>query len=345
MRATFVYANPRRAYAEDVRRGEAPDSQLLGANLLGAHGISVTIHDPLLSRVELPGLLARSAWTLREVVLPLELRRTDVVVTGLATLFPLFARCRRFRTVVLNYGLNQIYRRASASRRALIRASLAGTAQIVCFGRSQRDELLALGMSAEDTVVTVPLGVDERWFAPVPEEPAARPFVLTVGKDLGRDFATFGAAVDGIDARVEVIALPRNLVGVTLPANALARQVGIKELRDLYAKSSCVVVPQRREAYALGADGGITVLLEAMAMGKPIVASDRAILRDYVDDGVEALLVPPEDPVALRAAIDRVLDDPGLARSLGLAARARVERTHTSRDFAARLAPVLRAVV
>jgi glycosyltransferase involved in cell wall biosynthesis len=345
MRATFVYANPRRAYANDVLRGEAPDSQLLGANLLQAHGVSVTIHDPLLSRIELPGLLARPAWTLREVVLPLELPPTDVVVTGLATLFPLFARCRRFRTVVLNYGLNQIYRRASVSRRVLIRGSLSSTARIVCFGQSQRDELIALGMSGEDSVVTVPLGVDERWFAPTSEEPAARPFILTVGKDLGRDFATFGTAVDGIDARVEVIALPRNLVGVTLPANALARPVGIKELRELYAQASCVVVPQRRETYPLGADGGITVLLEAMAMGKPIVASDRAILRDYADDGVEALLVPPEDPVALRSAIERVLDDPGLARSLGSAARARVERSHTSRDFAARLAPVLRAVV
>jgi glycosyltransferase involved in cell wall biosynthesis len=345
MRATFVYANPRRAYAEDVLRGEAPDSQLLGANLLGPHGISVRIHDPLLSRVRLPELIARPVWTLREVALPFELGRTDVVVTGLAALFPLFARGRRFRTVVLNYGLNQIYRRASVSRRALIRASLSSTARVICFGRSQRDELLARGMSGEDTVVTVPLGVDERWFAPRSEEPAERPFILTVGKDLGRDFATFGAAVDRIGARVEVIALPRNLVDVKLPPNALARQVGIKELRELYAQSSCVVVPQRRETYALGADGGITVLLEAMAMAKPIVASDRAILRDYVDDGVEALLVPPEDPIALRVAIERVLGDPELARSLGSAARARVERAHTSRDFAARLAPVLRAVV
>jgi glycosyltransferase involved in cell wall biosynthesis len=345
MRATFVYANPRRAYAEEVLRGEAPDSQLLGANLLRAHGISVTIHDPLLSRIAVPGPLVRPAWTLREVTLPLELRRTDVVVTGLTALFPLFARGRRFRIVVLNYGLNQMYRRASAARRALIRASLSSTARIVCFGRSQRDELIALGMSGEDNVVTVPLGVDERWFAPASEEPDARPFILTVGKDLGRDFATFGAAVDGIDARVEVIALPRNLVGVTLPANALARHVGITQLRTLYAQASCVVVPQRRETYAFGADGGITVLLEAMAMGRPIVASDRAILRDYVDDGVEALLVPPEDPAALRAAIQRLLDDPELARSLGSAARARVERAYTSRDFAARLAPVLRSVV
>jgi glycosyltransferase involved in cell wall biosynthesis len=82
-----------------------------------------------------------------------------------------------------------------------------------------------------------------------------------------------------------------------------------------------------------------------MAMGKPIVASDRAILRDYVDDGVEALVVPAEDPAAMREAVDRVLADPELARSLGAAARARVERANSSSGFAAGLAPLLRSVV
>jgi glycosyltransferase involved in cell wall biosynthesis len=118
------------------------------------------------------------------------------------------------------------------------------------------------------------------------------------------------------------------------------------QLRDEYARAACVVLPQRSDTYPYGSEGGgLTALLEAMAMAKPIVASDRAILHDYVDDGVEALLVPPEDPPALRAAVERVLGDPDLARSLGAAARARVERAHTSRGFAAQLAPVLRSVV
>jgi glycosyltransferase involved in cell wall biosynthesis len=77
-----------------------------------------------------------------------------------------------------------------------------------------------------------------------------------------------------------------------------------------------------------------------MAMARPVVATERAILRDYVD-----AVVPPEDPAALREAIERVLGDPELARSLGAAARARVERSHTSPVFAARLAPLLRSVV
>jgi glycosyltransferase involved in cell wall biosynthesis len=344
MRATFVYPNPRCTYAEEVARGEVPDSQLLGANHLSEYGISVDIHDPRLFQKSMQGAFGRSAWTLRELALPFELRRTDVVVTGLAALFPLAARCRRFPVVVLNYGLNQIYRRASRPRRALIHASLSSAARVICFGRSQRDELIANG-TREQTAVVVPLGVDEVWFAPTHVEPSPQPMVLTVGKDLGRDFATFAAAVDGLDAHAEVIALPRNLVGVRLPANTSARQIGIQGLKKLYAQAACVVIPQRSETYPFGADGGITVLLEAMAMGRPVVASDRAMFQDYVEDGVEALLVPPEDPASLRRAIERVLGDPELARSLGAAARARVERDHTSRGFASGLAPALRSVV
>ena len=80
-------------------------------------------------------------------------------------------------------------------------------------------------------------------------------------------------------------------------------------------------------------------------MERPVVATERAIFRDYVDDGVEGLVVPAEDPAAMRAAIERLLGDAELRARLGAAGRARVERDHTSRGFAAQLAPVLRDVV
>ena len=144
-----------------------------------------------------------------------------------------------------------------------------------------------------------------------------------------------------------LVAHPRNLEGIDLPPNASLRSgVSYTGLRDLYAQAACVVVPQRRDDYVYGSEGGgLTAILEAMAMGRPVVATERAILRDYIDDGVDGILVPPEDPVALRDAVERVLGDRELARSLGAAARLRVERAHTSRGFAERLAPVLRSVV
>jgi phosphatidyl-myo-inositol alpha-mannosyltransferase len=57
-------------------------------------------------------------------------------------------------------------------------------------------------------------------------------------------------------------------------------------------------------------------IVEAMAAGVPVVATEIEGYREVATDGVDALLVPPNDPDALAAAIGRVLDDPALRASL-----------------------------
>jgi glycosyltransferase involved in cell wall biosynthesis len=66
---------------------------------------------------------------------------------------------------------------------------------------------------------------------------------------------------------------------------------------------------------------GVTVVLEAMAMGKAVVATAARGWADVIEDGVDGLLVPPGDPRALRAALTRVLEDESLRARLGRAAR------------------------
>jgi len=66
-------------------------------------------------------------------------------------------------------------------------------------------------------------------------------------------------------------------------------------------------------------------LLEAMASGLPVVASSVGGIPDIVKDGVNGLLVPAADPVALREALVRLLTDPALRRNLGAAARRTAE--------------------
>jgi phosphatidylinositol alpha-mannosyltransferase len=64
-------------------------------------------------------------------------------------------------------------------------------------------------------------------------------------------------------------------------------------------------------------------LVEAMAAGIPVVATDIEGYRQVASDGVDALLVPPGDPQALAEAVGRVLDDPALAGRLAAAGRSR----------------------
>ena len=92
------------------------------------------------------------------------------------------------------------------------------------------------------------------------------------------------------------------------------------ELARLYDRAAVVVCPSRREGFGLAC-------AEAMAHGRAVVASAVGGLTDLVEHEVTGLLVPPRDPPALRAAIDRLLGDPDLRSRLGAAGKAHVART------------------
>jgi glycosyltransferase involved in cell wall biosynthesis len=99
-----------------------------------------------------------------------------------------------------------------------------------------------------------------------------------------------------------------------------------RELGPYYERAAVVVCPSRREGFGV-------VAREAMAYGRPVVASAVGGLLDAVEDGVTGLLVPPRDSAALRAALERLLSDPELRRRLGGAAR-EAARQRFSREAA-----------
>ena len=88
------------------------------------------------------------------------------------------------------------------------------------------------------------------------------------------------------------------------------------ELETLFSSAAVVACPSRREGF------GVTCL-EAMAYGKPVVASAVGGLLDLVVDGETGLLVPPRDTAALRRALERLLGDADRRRRLGAAGRER----------------------
>jgi glycosyltransferase involved in cell wall biosynthesis len=90
------------------------------------------------------------------------------------------------------------------------------------------------------------------------------------------------------------------------------------ELAPLYARAAVVAVPSHREGFGVAC-------AEAMAAGRPVVASAVGGLLDLVVDGETGLLVPPRDVPALRAALERLLGDAELRRRLGEAGRRRVQ--------------------
>ena len=72
-------------------------------------------------------------------------------------------------------------------------------------------------------------------------------------------------------------------------------------------------------------DGIPNVLLEAMAMETPVVSTAHMAITEVIKDGVNGLLVPPEDPLALAGALQRLIEDAALRERLAQAARRTVQ--------------------
>ena len=138
------------------------------------------------------------------------------------------------------------------------------------------------------------------------------------------------------------------LVGTGLLEDALAEQVLHLGLQDVVTMHGAL--PQTdvrrivRGAAVLAApcvvaedgnrDGLPTVVLEAMALGTPVVATPVTGIPEAVTDGVTGLLVPERDPAALAEALARVLDEPGLAGALAASARRVIEARFDARNQA-----------
>lgn len=123
-----------------------------------------------------------------------------------------------------------------------------------------------------------------------------------------------------------------------LPAHVEARRYEYGELRTLYARSFAVAVP----LYENDFQAGITTILEAMAMGKPVIVTRTQGQTDVIIDGETGLYVAPGDSDGWRRAILRLRQDPELRRTLGGNARRWVESHATLTGWAERIAGAVR---
>jgi glycosyltransferase involved in cell wall biosynthesis len=211
-------------------------------------------------------------------------------------------------------------------------------AQAVALSRTQIPEMVALRYP-EDAIRVIPNGI------PVPHPARASTDVRT---ELGlreRDFvvtlvATLRPEKRGewfVDAIVEASRTEPSIRGVVVgggphlervraraePHPDVVKVLGERsDVPDLVAASDAVGLSSIAECLPLS-------VLEAMALARPVVGTDVGGMGEVVVHGETGLLVPPDDPGALSAAIIRLARNPELAMEMGLAARRRYEREYT----------------
>jgi glycosyltransferase involved in cell wall biosynthesis len=189
-------------------------------------------------------------------------------------------------------------------RPRLVRFLLSPAAALICVSETVAAAVRDAGLDP----VVIPNGVR------IPEEvgpPAEPPEVLYVGRL---------SPEKNVDTLVEGLGDLNLVVAGDGPLRPLVPHalgsVPHAEVERLLERASVVVAPSEREGFGLAA-------AEAMAFGRPVVAAAGGGLLELVCDGETGLLVPPRDPAALRAAVERLLAEPELRKRLGTAARAR----------------------
>jgi glycosyltransferase involved in cell wall biosynthesis len=182
----------------------------------------------------------------------------------------------------------------------------------------------------------VPLNTDPRFLEHATSD---GDFVIAAGRTF-RDYPTLIEAVRPLQTPLVIVA-GRATAGLDpgLPQITIRRDIPGPELADMIARSMAVAVPLEERDISIGQ----SVVLQAMACGKPVIATHVPGTEDYIEHMETGILVPPRDPAAFREAIRMLARDPALRRRLGQAARMRVLSTYLPRHYARGVAEVLTA--
>jgi glycosyltransferase involved in cell wall biosynthesis len=208
------------------------------------------------------------------------------------------------------------------------------TTAVVCVAEASRDVGVDAGACQAERTLVIHNAVDVAAFA-APDRPRGIPQVVSIGRfAFPKDFATLVEALTATraDYRAAFVGegplLPE--IAATIRQRGLTERIDLLgnrgDVRGVLASADVFVLSSRSEGFPVS-------ILEAMAAGLPVVATDVGGVAESVIDGETGLLVPPGDPGALAAALDRLLTDGALRLGLGAAGRERVRRHFDLTDF------------
>jgi glycosyltransferase involved in cell wall biosynthesis len=211
------------------------------------------------------------------------------------------------------------------------------TATVLVQNPDDQAALAALGVPP-DRIARIPgSGVDTDRLQPL-HEPAGPPVAAYVGRlleDKGLQTlmdAHAKLAEGGQPLRLLIAGDPDPANPASIPPALLAQwrqRPGVEflghvpDIRTVWAAAHIAVLPSRREGLPLS-------LLEAAACGRPLIATDVPGCREIARAGVNAILVPVDEPEALAAAMSRLAGDPALRARYGAASRALAEAEFSS---------------
>jgi glycosyltransferase involved in cell wall biosynthesis len=278
------------------------------------------------------------------------LNRADVILSTVDTVGIPLALLRRAGVVrrplvYVSIGLPERLAQLRGSRmRRLYVSALRRTHAVVTYAKSEADELRAFIGDGGPPVTFVPFGVDVHAFRPAPEVKRDLD-VVSVGADPRRDFELLLRIASRRPERsFRIVAGPEHMRALrALPGNVTVEtDLSLEDVRDRLARAQVVALPVRENSYS----GGTTLLLQAMAMAKPVVVSrTAAVAEGYgLEDNVNCRLVPPGDADAFERALDEETGADAVS-SIGTRARETVERGFSWERYTEALWEIVRSAM
>ena len=141
-------------------------------------------------------------------------------------------------------------------------------------------------------------------------------YVLSIGRT-ARDLDTLMLAAPHFHAPLALVVGKHDPLPEKLPSNIrVFRDISLEECHEKIQRAAVVVIPLLPAERSTGQ----VVLFEAMALGKPVVATRVTGTQDYIRDGENGLLVEPGDAIGMAKAINRLLHDPEFSSQLARSA-------------------------
>lgn len=212
-----------------------------------------------------------------------------------------------------------------ARERRVLGAGMAASRALFQHSGAQADLLVADWGVPHEKITLIPFGVDAEFFRPQPV-PVDRDLIVSVGDDAHRDYPGLFRAVDLVRARrpsthLFAATTTRDVADAGPHVDICRRKLGPRRPR-VYSSAAVVAVACHPQTHG----SGLSVIVEAMACGRPWVATGSVGFAEHLDDGAGGLLVPPHDPEAFAAALTYLLEHPDEADDLGRRGRDLVER-------------------
>lgn len=361
MKIAFAFPTNRSQLLKEINKGKSPDNALYGFNHLKGHQVYLCEVSPIQERLldilfyPLHKLFFKQTdidFKLgRAILMAKQANQADAIVSNIDGISLALCFLKKLKIIKppIIYAVGLFYIQGALDETIkskknslflkLYRWILSGADEILYHAEVERKKLINLNIYDPAFSSFLPMGSDRNFFKSGKKFKRLKNLIVAIGKDRARDYTTLiSAAAQLPHLNFQIICRQSNIAGITIPKNVqLQYDLPYSSVRDIYNKASVMVIPIKEMARS----SGQMALTDAIQSGIPIIISDVVGIKHYnLQNGVNSLLVPPQDVKELKKAITRLVSEPGLAEKITNGLN-KISSLYTTKNYANQLNSVI----